>query len=260
MILAIDIGNTTMTYTGLRRKEGGYYVVFNKKVDTIHDKTVSFYRNDIARILKLCGYLVEDFEGVILSSVVPSSSPNFTEALTILFKKPPIIVSIDLDTGLTMDVDAPEKVGHDRLVDSAWAAANYELPAVTVDMGTATTFNVIGKGGVFLGGAIAPGLETGLWALSRRTAQLPEIRQMTPTFSIGKNTVECMEVGSVVGSACLIDGLVKRFEAELGEKVTLVITGWHAKTVEGLCTHDHIFDPDFLPKGLAYLYDRNCQK
>ncbi|MBR1920177.1 MAG: type III pantothenate kinase [Spirochaetales bacterium] len=257
MILAVDIGNTTMTFTGLRRKDGDYYVVFNKKGDTIADKTVSFYKNDITRILKKCGYVVEDFEGSILSSVVPNSSANFTEALTILFKKRPITVSIDLDTGLTMDVENPEKVGHDRLVDAAWVASRYELPAVTVDMGTATTFNVIGEGGIFLGGAIAPGLETGLWALSRRTAQLPEVRQMTPTFAIGKNTVECMEVGSVLGSACLIDGLVERFEAELGEKVTLVITGWHAKTVEGLCNHEHIFDPDLLPKGLAYLYDRN---
>ncbi|MBQ0070363.1 MAG: type III pantothenate kinase [Spirochaetales bacterium] len=257
MILAIDVGNTTITYSGIERTGCDYQVNFAKHSDTVSDRSVSFYKNEVLRNLKKVGFGIADFEGAIFSSVVPSVNIGFTDALRLLFKKEPVIVSSDLDTGLMMDVENPKKVGNDRIADAAWVASRYSLPAVTVDMGTATTFNVIGTGGVFMGGAISAGLETSLWALSRRAAQLPEVRQMTPEFSIGKNTVECMEVGSVLGAACMIDGLVDRFEQELGMKVTLVITGGLARTVEALCHHDHIYDPDLLAKGMGYLYDRN---
>lgn len=257
MILAVDVGNTTITFSGIERNMADYMVIFAMREDTVPDKSASFYKNEILRMLKKNGFSLSDFEGAIYSSVVPSVNPGFVDALTHLYGKRPVVVSTELDTGLRMDVEAPNKVGNDRIADASWVASRYSLPAVTVDMGTATTFNVIGNGGVFLGGAIAAGLETGLWALSRRAAQLPEVRQMTPEFAIGKNTVECMEVGAVLGSACLIDGLVERFEAEVGSPVSLVITGGTARTVEGLCKHEHVYDPDLLAKGLAYLYDRN---
>ncbi len=110
--------------------------------------------------------------------------------------------------GITLDVPEPQKLGRDRLADSAWAAAHYELPLVTADLGTATTFNVIKKGGIFCGGVIAAGMETGLKALGAHTAQLPKLELQTPERVIGRNTEGCMLSGAVYGTAALLDGVV----------------------------------------------------
>lgn len=132
--------------------------------------------------------------------------------------------------------------------------------AVTVDLGTATTFNVIDEGGVFRGGAIAVGMATGLKALAAKTAQLPELRLDTVDSAIGKNTEACMESGAVIGAAAMIDGLVARIEQELGKPVTLVLTGGMARYAEPFCTHPHIYDPQLLAKGLMLLYEWNVER
>ena len=126
---------------------------------------------------------------------------------------------------MTFSIPEPEKVGRDRLVDAAWAAAHYPLPVITVDLGTATTFNVIRENSVFCGGAIAPGLDMGLGALSERTAQLPRLDLQIP---------------------------------KLGSPATLILTGGAARFVEPLVLHPHIYDPNLLLKGLAFLCERNC--
>ena len=145
----------------------------------------------------------------------------------------------------------------DRLVDAAWAAAHYPLPAVTADLGTATTLNVILPGGVFAGGIICAGIQTCLNALSQRTAQLPQLRVQRPEQLVGRNTRECMMSGAVRGTAAMVDGLVSEIEAELGQPVTLLLTGGGGKYVTEFLRHPHVFDPDLTRKGLAYLYRRN---
>ena len=142
-------------------------------------------------------------------------------------------------------------------MDAAWAAANYPLPLVTVDLGTCTTLNVVRRGGIFTGGVIAAGVETGIRALARNTAQLSAVKLKTPDHIIGKNTAECLLSGAVAGTAAMLDGIVGRIEEELGEPVTLVTTGGAARLVEPLLRHPHIHDPEMLTLGLAYLYDRN---
>ena len=171
--------------------------------------------------------------------------------------KKPVIVSPDIRTGLTMGVDEPRAVGKDRLVDAAYAAANFPLPVVTVDLGTATTFNVVDKDRVFRGGVICPGLSTGLRALGERCAQLPQVHLGSPKKAIGTNTESCMLSGSVLGTAVLIDGMVQRIEEELGCPATLVVTGGLAKYVTPLCRHPLTYDPELLMKGLALLYQLN---
>jgi type III pantothenate kinase len=105
---------------------------------------------------------------------------------------------------------------------------------------------------------IAPGLATGLSALSDRAAQLPHVPLATPRYVIGKDTHQCMLSGAVTGAAAMIDGMVSRIEADLGRPVTLVVTGGLARYVEPLCTHPHTYDPHLLSKGLALLFDLNC--
>ena len=172
--------------------------------------------------------------------------------------KKPVIVSPDIRTGLTMGVDEPRAVGKDRLVDAAYAATNFPLPVITVDLGTATTFNVVDKDRVFRGGVICPGLSTGLRALGERCAQLPQVHLGSPKKAIGTNTESCMLSGSVLGTAVLIDGMVQRIEEELGSPATLVVTGGLAKYVTPLCRHPLTYDPELLMKGLALLYQLNA--
>ena len=130
-----------------------------------------------------------------------------------------------IDTGLTFAIDAPERLGQDRIADAAAAAAGYPLPCMTVDLGTATTYNVIDAQRRSLGGFIVPGVLTSLRAISARTAQLPPIAPEAPARLIGKNTVECLNGGAVFGTAAMLEGLADRVEAELGAPLTVVATG-----------------------------------
>lgn len=258
MILTVDIGNTTVSVCGLeKRGTADCDVVFSAKLDTVRDKSEADYQAELRKLLHGKGVTPEKLDGAVLSSVVPCLNAPMQSCVRALTGREPVRITAESRTGLTMDVPAPERVGLDRLVDAAWVAAHYTLPAVTVDMGTATTFNVVDEGGVFRGGVIAPGLDTGMRALSARAAQLPEIDLRTPDHVIGKDTEECMRSGCVAGAAVLIDGLTARIEKELGKPATLVITGELARYVVPLCTHTHSYDPHLLAKGLMLLYEWN---
>lgn len=173
MILAIDIGNTTVTLGGVRiAPQQAYSLEFTARIDINHTWSASQYESAIEQLFEDKNLSPSDFRGVIISSVVPSVLTLLQECVRNLFGTEPLLVTSESDLGMTFSIPEPEKVGRDRLVDAAWAAAHYPLPVITVDLGTATTFNVIRENSVFCGGAIAPGLDMGLGALSERTAQL----------------------------------------------------------------------------------------
>ena len=258
MILTIDIGNTTIGLGAVSWTEGVAVVRHTARLETVPSRDGAAYRSALCAALTGIGLDPRRLEGAILSSVVPCLVQPLREAVLGLLGREPVLLTIESDTGLCLDhLPEPERVGLDRIVDAAWAAACLPLPAVTVDLGTATTFNVIGIGGRFLGGVIAPGVETGLRALSSRAAQLPEVPLCTPEDAIGRTTTACMQIGAVTGAAAMIDGLTARFEAQLGTAVSLILTGGLARYVSPLCTHPHTYDPDLLTKGLALLYRRN---
>ena len=260
MILTVDIGNTTISLCGLEEMQAyDYSVSFFIKTDTVRSKSAEEYLNEIKYLFAQREISPDVFDGAVLSSVVPGLTEPLKTCVHMLTGREPAVVTSRYITGMNINVQEPEKVGVDRLADAVWAASHYPLPVVTVDMGTATTFNVIDEGNEFLGGVIAPGLDTGLHALSERAAQLYEIELMTPDHVIGKNTVECMLSGAVAGAAAMIDGITARIEGELGKEASLVITGELARYVEPLCTHPHSYDPELLPKGLALLYKRNIK-
>lgn len=260
MILTIDIGNTTIGIGGLEKTaQGDYTVCFTAKLASVRGRRGAAYLATLRSLLEDAGISPDRFVGAALSSVVPELTEPLCSCARVLTGTEPVLLTAKSHTGLILDVPEPDKLGHDRLADAAWAAARFPLPAVTVDMGTATTFNVVGDGRVFLGGVIAPGMMTGLNALSGRAAQLPEIELCAPRQVIGRTTDECMRAGAVVGAAAMIDGITARIEAELGNPATLVMTGGLARYVEPLCTHAHIYDPDMLLKGLALLYEWNAK-
>ena len=258
MILAIDIGNTTVTLGGVQTAAQMYSLEFTARIDINRTWSASQYESAIRQLLENENLSPSDFRGIIISSVVPPVLTLLQECVRHLFGMEPLLVTSESDLGMTFSIPHPEKVGRDRLVDAAWAAAHYPLPVITVDLGTATTFNVIRENSVFCGGAIAPGLDMGLNALAERTAQLPRLDLQTPEHIIGRNTEECILSGTIVGMAAMLDGMVQRIEAELGSPATLVLTGGAARFIEPLVLHPHIYDPDLLLKGLAFLCERNC--
>ena len=235
MILAIDIGNTTVALGGI--KDGR--VCFVAHMDTVRTRTAAEYRIEMEKVFAHRRHPEKPirFEGAVLTSVVPQITGALAECARYYTGKKPVIVSPEIRTGLTMGVPDPHAVGKDRLVDAAYAAANFPLPVITVDLGTATTFNVVDENRVFRGGVICPGLSTGLRALGERCAQLPQVRLSSPKAAIGVNTESCMLSGSVLGTAVLLDGITQRIEEELGRPATLVVTGGLAKYVTPLCRH-----------------------
>lgn len=249
MIFVIDIGNTNVCLAGVEDDR----ICLKQKVPTNADWTKEEY---LERVRPLLGDLSQ-YEGAILSSVVPKTAEKMQWVVQSLFGKAPMIVTKDLKTGLTLDVEYPERVGRDRLADSAWAAEKYPLPAVTADLGTATTLNVILPGKVFAGGTISAGIQTGLKALGAGTAQLPDVILKEPKNVIGRSTEECMLSGAVIGTAGLVDGIVSAIEEQLGQQVTLLLTGGGGQYVSSHLRHTHDYDPDMILKGIALLYRMN---
>jgi type III pantothenate kinase len=145
----------------------------------------------------------------------------------------------------------------DRIVVAVAALARYEAPLIIIDMGTATTMEVVEPGGKYMGGVIIPGLRISLDALTGRTAQLPAISLGRPGKVVAKNTAECMRSGILYGTACMLDGMIDRMREELGHDSTVIATGGLAPFVTPLCRHSIRLEPDLLLRGLNELYKRN---
>lgn len=164
-----------------------------------------------------------------------------------------------LKTGLNIKVENPSQTGADLVVGAVAALREHKPPMIVIDMGTATTMIVIDETGAFIGGAISPGVKISMDALTDRTALLPGLQLDQPRKAIGRNTIDCMRSGIMLGTACMIDGMVERMEAELGRKATVVATGGIAKFVLPMCRTRILYDKDLLLRGLAILYAENVK-
>jgi type III pantothenate kinase len=191
-----------------------------------------------------------------LTSVVPTLTREFASALAELTGAPPLILDHRTDLGIPNRYQDPAAVGPDRLANAIAASELYGLPAIVVDLGTATTFDVVSARGEYLGGAIAPGIATSADVLFRRAARLPRVELSAPERTIGRTTEESIRAGIVLGHAILIDGLVARIRAELGAKPRVIATGGYADLVRGACTAIEIVDPALTLKGLQIAHRR----
>lgn len=255
MLLAIDIGNTNIVIGCIRDDE----ILFHARIATDRTRTSDQYGVEIINILQAFGIHKEDLTDCIISSVVP---PVFNSVCTGVIKvigKQPIVVSSELDTGLNIDVDIPSQVGNDRIVIAVAALAKHTAPLILMDLGTATTIEVVEPGNLYKGGVIFPGVKVSLDALTSRAAQLPGISLDNPKQVIGTNTIDCMRSGIMYGTAAMIDGVVERIEKELGHQSTLVATGGLAPFITPLCNREIILEKDLLLDGLNILYKRNKQ-
>lgn len=254
MLLAIDIGNTNIVIGGI---DGGGKIAFEARIATDRIKTSDQYGAEIKSMLSLFDTKPRDVADCIISSVVP---PVFNSVRTGVMKvtgKAPMVVGPGLKTGLNIQMDTPSQVGSDRIVIAVAALAEYEPPLTLLDLGTATTIEVVGKGSAYLGGCIIPGVRISLEALTSRTAQLPGISLDRPKKIIGKNTVDCMRSGIMYGTAAMLDGMLDRVEEELGFSTTVVATGGMAQSIIPLCRREIKLERDLLLKGLNIIYQKN---
>ena len=253
MILTLDMGNSNIVVGGIDENK----LYFEERITTDHRKTSLEYAIMLKNILEIHKIKRSDIEGAILSSVVPPLNAPLSSAVKKITGKKPMLVGSGMKTGLNIKVDNPKSVGGDRIVAAVAAVAQFEGPIIVIDMGTATTLDVVSKDGSYSGGVILPGVMVSLNALVGNTAQLPQINLDTPKRVIGKNTVECMQNGIMYGNAAMLDGLIDRMEEEMGEKCTLVATGGMARFITPLCNHEIIYIPDLLLRGLLILYRQN---
>lgn len=253
MILAIDIGNTNITLGGYNDDK----ILFIARLATDQRRTADQYAVELYDLVRVSGYSVSDAEGCVIASVVPSVGAALKGAVEKLTGITPIVLGPGVKTGVNIKIDNPAQLGADLAAGAAGALGKYPMPCIIIDMGTATTLSVLDKDGNFLGGAIAAGLGLTLNALTQNTALLSAIPIEAPKNAIGRNTVESMQSGLVLGTAAMIDGMVNRIEAELGATCTVVATGGRAGQIIPHCQKQMVLDENLLLDGLIKIYRKN---
>lgn len=255
MILTIDIGNSNIVLGGVKDKD----IVFEARLRTEVTKTSDQYCVDLKILMEVYGVDSKDIEGTIIASVVPQVLNSMRTAIQKLTGMVPLVVGPGLKTGLNILLENPGQTGADLVVADVAALREHKPPLIIIDMGTATTMSVLDKNGAHIGGCIIPGVKIAMDALTDRTALLPGLQLDQPKRAIGRNTIDAMRSGIMMGTACMLDGMVERMEAELGCKTTVVVTGGIAKFIVPMCKTPMIYDKDLIIKGLAALYRDNAR-
>jgi len=255
MLLAIDSGNTNVVfavYDEMDRQRGRW------RASTNAQRTADEYAVWLTQLMALQDLAPEDIDSAIIANVVPATMFALKTLCTRYFNTEALIVGDpEVELGLEVRIERPEQVGEDRLVDAVAAFSSYGGPLIVIDMGTATTFGVIGSDGAYEGGIIAPGLNLSLEALDRAAAKLPRITVKKPQRVIGQATIPAMESGAYWGYVGLIEGLVSRIKAEDGRDMKVVATGGLVPLfAEGTDVID-IIDQDLTLRGLLAIYRAN---
>lgn len=253
MLLAIDIGNTNIVIGCIQNDE----ILFKARIATDRLRTSDQYGVEIKNMIEAYGVNMKDIDDCIISSVVPPVFNSVRTGVMKIIGKQPMVVGPGLKTGLNIHVDVPSQVGSDRIVIAVAALAEYNAPLILMDLGTATTMDVVEPENRYMGGVIFPGVKVSLEALTSRAAQLPAISLDKPRHVIGKNTTDCMRSGMMYGTAAMIDGLIDRIEEEQGHSFTLIATGGMAQFITPLCKREMILEKDLLLKGLNIIYKKN---
>ena len=254
MILAVDIGNTNIV-VGLL---SGTNILNSGRIATDKKKTNMDFLIQLKLMLSIFKINIDDIEGAILSSVVPELTNQIYDAIKMLIDKKVFIVGPGIKTGLNIKIDNPQSLGADRVCDAVCVIEEYKVPAIIVDMGTATTISVIDNNKNHIGGMIIPGIKTSLDSLSLSASQLPYISLDEPKNLIGKNTIDCMKSGIIYGNVCLIDGLIDKIKEELNGNFIVIATGGLSKFIIKHSRHKIIYDNNLLLKGLYYIYKKNA--
>jgi type III pantothenate kinase len=254
MLLAIDIGNSNVVI-GCLNDNNETIKLFRMVTDL--KKTEDEYAAGIKSILDYSQLPCDGFEGAIICSVVPPLTEIFRIAVETIIGCRALVVGTGIKTGLNVMIENPGSLGSDIVAASVAAMADFPLPVIVFDMGTATTITVVEEGNKFIGGAIVPGVALSMNALSAGTSLLQKVPIEAPKKCISSTTTECMQSGAVYGNAAMLDGMIDRFEAELGRKCSLVATGGIAAKIVPHCHHEIVYDENLLLRGLGIIYRKN---
>jgi type III pantothenate kinase len=256
MLLVADIGNTHITAGVFDGKN----LVNTWNLSSDKNKTDDEYGIFLKNIFEIAG-LEKNLEAAVISSVVLPLTEKITTAIEKYLKIPVLVISHKTSSGIILDVENPREVGCDRIANASAAYNIYKTSAVVVDFGTATNFDIVTQDGRFAGGIIAPGIKMSSESFSKFTNLLPKLKVENIDSVIGKNTVQNMLSGVIIGHAAMIDGLIERIEAELGSPVKTIATGGYSSMISAHLKRpfDYIH-PHLTLDGLRIIYEINAVK
>jgi len=255
MLLAVDIGNSSIdlgVFDGLGKLQ------MKSKMSTVRKKCTDEYAVILNGIFSLHQIDMHSITDCIVSSVVPSLTASVAAAVKKLTACSVMEVGTGMKTGLNIKVDSQTQLGADLVANAVGAMSQYKPPLLIIDIGTATTFTVLGESGTFEGAIICPGVRVSLDALTAYTAALPDVPITPPRHFIGKNSGDSMNSGVLFGHAFMIDGFIDRITEELGAKtLCVIVTGGLCDVVLPYCKHKLIREPELTLRGLFQLFLKN---
>ena len=252
MILAIDIGNTHIA-AGLYR---GDELQAHWRLSSLADRTEDETWVMMDSICRANGYDINQSRGIAISSVVPDMTPTFIKLAQKYLHQDALVINHELELGIEILYHQPSNVGIDRLCNAVAGLEKYGGPLIIVDFGTATTFDVISKNAQYLGGIIAPGIETSLAILHRKAAKLPRVGLAFPDKVIGNSTEKSIQAGLMYGTVEMIDGLIERIVKELGEPAKAVATGGLSRLIIEKVSNIETVDSHLTLDGIRMIYEK----
>ena len=255
MLLAVDVGNTNLTFGVFDGEELKSRFTMTTKVSRTADEYGLWMKN-LLEAKKIPSGAITD---VIISSVVPPVMPFLTEGIREYLHCKPLIVGTGTKTGIKVSVANPKEIGADRIVDAVAAYELYGGPVLVIDFGTATTYDLVSEKGYFVTGITAPGIRICANALWNETARLPEIEIAKPDTILAKDTVTSMQAGLVYGYIGQTEYIIKKVKEEAGlDSMKVVATGGFGKIVSDETEMIDVYDPELTMKGLQIIYRKNC--
>lgn len=255
MLLAIDVGNTQTVAGVFHRQE----LLHQWRISTVRTATLDELAAQHDAMLRLRGSSLSDVADMIVSSVVPTLTAGYRDLANRYLDHPALVIGPGVRTGMPIVIDNPHEVGADRIVNSIAAFRRYGGPCIVVDFGTATNFDCVSAAGEYLGGAIAPGIEVSVEALTSRAARLLKVEFVEPASAIGKSTVAALQSGILYGTVAMVDGLVARLKGELGRDAVVVATGGLSELIVPLSVEIDEHDPELTLDGLRLVHEQNTE-
>ena len=257
MVLVIDIGNSNIKM-GLYEKDR---LIDSWRLSTEHKRTSDEYGMLVMDIFRSKNYNAESVEGIVISSVIPNMNYSFDKLCEYYFQKKPMFVEPGIKTGISIKYDNPRELGADRIVCALAAYKLYKAPLVTIDFGTATTFNAVNEKGEFLGGVIMSGIKTAAEALIAGTAKLQKFELEIPPRIVGRNSVANMRSGAIYGTIGAVEYILKGIKEENGWKeMTVVATGGLSELIKKGTGAIDVIDRTLALTGLKMIYDLNVKQ
>ncbi|MCL1789346.1 MAG: type III pantothenate kinase [Oscillospiraceae bacterium] len=253
MLLTVDVGNTNTVFAIFK----GDKCTLESRINTDSARMADQYAITLADILRLRDVEPSKISGAIVSSVVPPVTRQLVSAVKTLTAFDPIVVEPGLKTGLNIKIDNPAELGADLVCGAVAAKTLYQNPCIAIDLGTVTKVMAIDKSGALIGGVLAPGVGVGFQTMAQTTTTLPLVSAGAFRRVIGTNSPDCIRSGIIYGTACMLDGLIEQFEAEIGEKCSVVVTGGYSEIITPHCKRKVIHNKSLVSEGMRIIYDKN---